>query len=97
MHTHTDGHTHGPCFYLQEDFNNKIDDIQETLNHLNLEQAKYDQSKEIKTKQIVRYLILNIYNSSCIHIVNFGMQLQKVMLVCCRKRTSRKREKSIMN
>ena len=65
-HTHTVGHTHGPCFYAQEDFNKKIDDIQEKLDDLKLEQAKYNQSKEIKTKQIVRYLILNTIVIACI-------------------------------
>ena len=42
--------------YTQEDFNEKIVDIQEKLDNLKLEQAKYNQSKEIKTKQIVSIL-----------------------------------------
>ena len=89
-----DGHTHGACFYAQKDFNNKIDDIQEKLDHLKLEQAKYNQSKEIKTKQIVRYLILNmtiVIACICMHIVNFGMQLQKVMFIVEREQGEKER------
>ena len=55
------------CFYAQEDFNNKIDDIQEKLDHLKLELAKYNQSNGIKTKQIVRISDFEHDNSSCMH------------------------------
>ena len=37
-------------FYSQGDFNTRIDDTPEKLNTMKLEQARYNQSKDVKIK-----------------------------------------------
>lgn len=50
----------GYIYIFQEKYNEQIAGLQEKLDTLKVEQAKYHQSKEMKTKQMV-----HIYENIC--------------------------------